>query len=169
MEDEEKEVQEIRTETSLEQSKEDVPEIDSELSSKETENKLSMYENALRDLLGLQQNESFDNLDERIKSHKDNLVAKNAQLNEKLIKAELKGMQGYDTKLLAKVLDYSGVKVADDGTVTGLQEAVAIAEKEYPAVVVKEDSKPYAPYNPVDTGGNTQRTMNDIIRNRRSY
>lgn len=169
MEDEEKEVKEVRAETSPEQSREDVSKIDNELSSKETENKLSMYENVLRGLLGLQQNESLDNLDERTKSYKDNLESKNLQLNEKLIKAELKGLKGYDTKLLAKVLDYSGIKVADDGTVTGLAEAVAIAEKEYPAVVVKQDSKPYAPYNPVGTGGNIRRTMNDIIRSKRSY
>lgn len=165
MEDEEKKVE---TEEISKPTDKEVSEIDNGLSAEETKNKLSIYENVLRDLLGLQQNESLDNLDEQIKSYKDNLAVKSKQLNEKLITAELKGLQGYDTKLLAKVLDYSDVKVADDGTVTGLQEAVAIAEKEYPAVIVKQDSKPYAPYNPVGTGGNTQRTMNDIIRSKRS-
>lgn len=166
MEDKEKEVE---TEEISEPTSKEVLKIDNELSVKETENKLSMYENVLRDLLGLQQNESLDNLEEHIKSYKDNLAAKNAQLNERLIIAELKGLKGYDTKLLAKVIDRSNIKVSEDGTVTGLAEAVKLAASEYPAVVVKQDSKPYAPYNPAGTGGGTQRTMNDIIRSKRSY
>lgn len=140
---------------------------DNDVTPTERENKLSMYESSLRDLLGLKQDESLDNIQERITAYKDTLQTKNAQLNEKLISAELSCLQGYDTKLLARVIDRSNIKVSDDGVVTGLKEAVLEAEKEYPAVIKKQDTKPYAPYNPVGTSTST-RTMNDIIRNRRS-
>jgi len=126
------------------------------------------YENALRSILGIEGSEEMGDISKRLSDYNSSLEAKAAAVNDKIIAAEIKSLQGYDTKLLARVIDKSNIKVADDGTVTGLSEAVKAAEKEFPAVVVKQDSKPYAPYNPAGTGG-TQRTMNDIIRNKRSY
>ena len=60
--------------------------------------------------------------------------------NDRLIAAELKSQQGYDTKLLAKVIDLSTIAVDENGNVTGVAEAVAAAVKEFPAVKLKGKS-----------------------------
>lgn len=127
------------------------------------------YEKALKSIFGVEDDEELGDIVQRVEAYNSSMQAKLSAVNDKIISAELKALQGYDTKLLAKVIDRSGITVADDGTVTGLQEAVEIAAKEFPAVVVKQDSKPYAPYNPAGTGSGTHKTMNDIIRNKRSY
>lgn len=108
----------------------------------------STYEKTLKSILGVADDEELGDIAQRVEAYNNSMQAKITAVNEKIISAELRAMQGYDTKLLAKVIDRSGITVADDGTVTGLQEAVEAAAKEYPAVVTKKDSKPYAPYNP---------------------
>ena len=128
------------------------------------------YEKTLKSILGVADDEELGDIAQRVEAYNNSMQAKVSAVNDKIISAELRALQGYDTKLLAKVIDRSGITVADDGTVTGLQEAVENAVKEYPAVVTKKDSKPYAPYNPAgaDNGG-ASKTMNDIIRRKRSY
>ncbi len=129
------------------------------------------YEKTLKSIFGVADDEDLGDIAQRVEVYNNSMQAKITAVNDKIISAELKALQGYDTKLLAKVIDRSGITVADDGTVTGLQEAVEAAAKEYPAVVVKKDSKPYAPYNPAGAGdnGGANKTMNDIIRRKRSY
>ncbi|MEE0858312.1 MAG: hypothetical protein U0M12_02455 [Acutalibacteraceae bacterium] len=127
------------------------------------------YEKALKIIFGVADDEELGNVVQRVEAYNNSMQARASAVNDKIISAELKALQGYDTKLLAKVIDRNGITVADDGTVTGLQEAVEVAAKEFPAVIIKQDSKPYAPYNPAGTGSGTHKTMNDIIRNKRSY
>ncbi len=126
------------------------------------------YEKALKSIFGVADEEELGDLSQRMTAYNDSLKQKQALIDSKIITAELKSLQGYDTKLLAKVLDYGDIKVSEDGTVTGLKEAVKSAEKEYPAVILKQTNEPYAPYHPVGTS-DTHKSMNDIIRNRRSY
>lgn len=129
------------------------------------------YEKALKSIFGVADDEELGDIEQRVEAYNSSMQAKLSAVNDKIISAELRALQGYDTKLLAKVIDRSGITIADDGTVTGLQEAVEAAAKEFPAVVKKNDSKPYAPYNPAGANGNGEvhRTMNDIIRKKRSY
>lgn len=129
------------------------------------------YEKALKSIFGVADDEELGDIEQRVEAYNSSMQAKLSAVNDKIISAELRALQGYDTKLLAKVIDRSGITIADDGTVTGLQEAVEAAAKEFPAVVKKNDSKPYAPYNPAGAGdnGGANKTMNDIIRRKRSY
>lgn len=146
-----------------------VTEGNAELEALKTTN--TTYEKTLKSIFGVADDEELGDIAQRVEAYNNSMQAKITAVNEKIISAELRAMQGYDTKLLAKVIDRSGITVADDGTVTGLQEAVETAVKEYPAVVAKKDSKPYAPYNPAGAGdnGGANKTMNDIIRRKRSY
>ena len=116
---------------------------DSELESLKQSN--SEYEKALKGIFGVSDDEELGDLSQRINAC-------------------------YDTKLLAKVIDYSNIKVGENGTVTGLDEAVKTAKEEFPAVILRQKSEPYAPFHPADGGTETvHKTMNDILRNRRSY
>lgn len=95
-------------------------------------------ENALRSLLGLKEGEELGDLNTRITTYRQtqeqtqNAAAQKA--NERLIQAEIRALEGYDTKLLAKLIDRSKITVADDGTVSGLKEAAEAAAAEYPSV-----------------------------------
>lgn len=95
-------------------------------------------ENALRSLLGLKEGEELGDLNTRITTYQQtqeqthNAAAQKA--NERLIQAEIRALEGYDTKLLAKLIDRSKITVADDGTVNGLTEAAEAAAEEFPAV-----------------------------------
>jgi len=117
-----------------------------ELERLKSDNKL--YQSTLKSIFGISENDELGDINQQMIKYNSNISARAAAVNDKIITAEIKSLQGYDTKLLAKVLDRSEIKVFDDGTVTGLTEAVKAAAKEYPAVVLKQDSKPYAPYNP---------------------
>ena len=146
-----------------------VTEGNAELEALKTTN--TTYEKTLKSIFGVADDEELGDIEQRVEAYNSSMQAKLSAVNDKIISAELRALQGYDTKLLAKVIDRSGITIADDGTVTGLQEAVEAAAKEFPAVVKKNDSKPYAPYNPAGANGNGEvhRTMNDIIRKKRSY
>jgi len=107
-------------------------------------------EAALRSVLGLKDGEEIGDVHERIAvMQKDRENAINDALstaNKRLISAEIRALDGYDHKLLAKVIDMSNVKVDENGDVTGLKEAVEAAAKEFPAVLKKVET--YSPLNP---------------------
>ncbi len=96
------------------------------------------YETALRTVLGVKDGEELGDLNARLATYQQNSNQAQAATVQKanglLIKAEMRALDGYDHKLLSKVIDLSGVKVSDDGTVTGLKEAAEAAAEEYPAV-----------------------------------
>lgn len=113
--------------------------------------KAKTYESVLRKALGLKDGEELGNLDGRLTAYQQ---AQQKQINDtltlanqRLISAELKSMEGYDHKLLSRVIDLSKVTVDDNGEVTGLKEAVEIAAKEFPAVLVEKRPQ-YVPSNP---------------------
>lgn len=124
------------------------------------------YENTLKTIFGVKDGEELGDVAQRMADYNKAVETKSVAVNDRIITAEIKSLQGYDSKLLAKVIDRTDIKVSDDGTVTGLTEAITAAEKEYPAVVQKTDKKTYAPLNPVLTD-NSGTTMNDLIRGRR--
>lgn len=130
------------------------------------------YEAALRKALGLKDDEDLGNLDGCLAAYQQ---AQQKQINDalaaanwRLINAELKSLEGYDHKLLSKVIDLSKVTVDDKGEVTGLKEAVEAAAKEFPAVKTAQRPQ-YVPTNPAGggTAANENQQMNDLIRGRR--
>ncbi len=128
--------------------------------------KTKVYENALRKIFGLSAEEELGDVDRRItelEQKNENIVQ---AAKSSIITANINAMQGYDTKLLRKVIDLSSVEVDENGNITGLDAAVKTAETEYPAVKLpKEIKQPYVPVNP-PTAVNTAVTMNDLIRRR---
>ena len=93
-----------------------------------------------------------------------------AKAKESVINAEIKALQGYDNKLLARLIDSSKLTVDDSGKVTGLDEAVKAVEAEFPGVRIKEEKphKPFIPFNPAgDETESVNKTMNDLIRGKR--
>ena len=121
-------------------------------------------EASLRKALGLPEGEQIGDISGRISA----LGAKALEtVNSRLIAAELRALEGYNHKLLARVADLSKVSVADDGSITGLKEAIAAAEKEFPEIKIKAAAQPLAPFNPApgeSGGGAENKTMNDLIR-----
>lgn len=95
-------------------------------------------ENALRSLFGLKEGEELGDLNARMTAYRQaQEQAQNDALekvNGRLISSAINTMDGYDTKLLAKLIDRSKITVADDGTVSGLKEAAEAAAAEYPSV-----------------------------------
>ena len=71
--------------------------------------------------------------------------------NDRFILAEIKALDGYDTKLVSRLIDKSKLKVGDDGEVVGLKEALAELEKEFPQIKIAAQATPGA--NPANTGG----------------
>lgn len=75
-----------------------------------------------------------------------------AKANDRLISAEVRLLDGYDHKLLEKLLDRTKVTIADDGTVTGLKEAAEAVALEYPAVKKTVGTPPPGGANPPGGG-----------------
>ena len=110
------------------------------------------YETKLRQILNLKDDEDVTDLDTVINNYQENLTkAQNEVLNkakELLYKTELQKYDNqYNLKLASKLLDKTKIEVADDGTITGLQEALKELEKEYPEIVKNSQSNGGA--NPV--------------------
>jgi hypothetical protein len=54
--------------------------------------------------------------------------------NQRLIQAEIKSLEGYNSKLVQKLLDQSTVSVDADGKISGLTEAMKVLETEFPEI-----------------------------------
>jgi hypothetical protein len=103
-----------------------------------TQNKT--YEAALRKALGVADGEELGDINNRISSREQaqQTALANAlkQANDRLIEAAIGSKEGYDKKLLSKIIDRSKLKVKDDLTIDGLDDAIKAAEEEFPAVKV---------------------------------
>lgn len=106
------------------------------------------YEKALRKVLNLADGDTLDNLDKRITTMQESIANQlkdtMSKANNRLISAEIKSLDGYDSKLLTKLLDYTKITVDDDGNVAGLKEAAEEVAKEYPAVLKEKAPPKYA-------------------------
>ena len=122
-------------------------------------------EKAIRTAFGLKEDEEIGDVEQRIKARETTILQ---AANNRLIAAELKGLEGYDQKLLSKVIDLTTVKIDDKGNVTGIKEAAEAAAKEYPAVKSGTKSS-FVPSNPAAGSGaaNPNQSMNDLIRGKR--
>lgn len=89
-----------------------------------------------KDIIGLKPEDPLK--DESITLYKENLTKNmNTALekaNERLLQAEIKSLDGYDVKLVSRLLDRSKVMIEEDGTVKGLKEAITALEEEFPQI-----------------------------------
>jgi hypothetical protein len=115
-------------------------------------------EGKLKALIGLKDDEDVD--DAKIAAYKDtqSKAANEAisKANARLIAAEIKGLDGYDTKLVAKLIDHSKITIADDGTVKGITEQLPELEKEFPAIKAIASGSPANP-----PGASNSKTLRD--------
>lgn len=105
----------------------------------------------LRKVLGLKEDEDVDEtkVDGFLAGQADKEKAILAKANSRLLSAEIRALEGYDAKLLERLLDRSKVTIADDGTITGLKEAAEELAKEFPALKSTTSPKPNpTPGNP---------------------
>lgn len=114
----------------------------------EDANKANMAK--IKTLLGLTEEDSLD--DAKIAEYQtkqaNDLTAVMQKANERLITAEIKSLDGYDAKLVERLLDKSKLEIGEDGTITGLQEAVEALAVEFPSVKVsvrRDGSNPPPP------------------------
>ena len=130
--------------------------------------KLSTYETALRKIFKVADGEELGDIDSKLTE----LEAEHEKLisatKDKLITASLNALDGYNTKLLARLIDKSKITVDESGNITGLEEAVKAVSDEFPAVIVKKEAakKPFVAINPAQQTSTSQ-TMNDLIRSHR--
>ena len=130
------------------------------------------YEAALRTVMGLKEGDELGDLNARVSAYQKSLSKQREDTlqaaNQRLIRAELRSLEGYNHKLLERVIDLSGVQVDDEGNVTGVKEAAEAALKEFPEVKA-EKRQQYAPLNPAGANipANENQKMNDLIRGRR--
>lgn len=117
----------------------------------------------LKTLLGLKDDEDID--DAKITAfqakHQVELSTALQKANARLISAEIKSLEGYDAKLVERLLDKSKLNISDDGTVTGLKEAVAELEKEFPQIKLTAPATPGANPPGADTLTEAQRLQAD--------
>lgn len=89
-----------------------------------------------KDVIGLKPEDPLK--DESITLYKENLTKNmNTALekaNERLLQAEIKSLDGYDVKLVSRLLDRSKIMIEEDGTIKGLKEAVEELENEFPQI-----------------------------------
>lgn len=93
-----------------------------------------------------------DSIDEKVlNTFVSNLKQDKEQIlnraNERLLKAEIKNLDGYDVKLVERLIDKSKVKITEDGEIEGLKELVEELEKEFPQIKVN-NSKNNSGANP---------------------
>ena len=104
-------------------------------------------------MLGISEGEELGDLNARVAAYQSNLTAQQektlATANQRLISAEIRGLEGYNVKLLEKVIDQGNIKVDENGNVTGVKEAAEAAAKEFPEVLKAEKQK-WAPGNPAE-------------------
>lgn len=103
---------------------------------KAAEEKAAAIEAKFKALLGLKEPDAID--DSKIAAFQQAQQAAAAaavtKANARLIQAEIRSLEGYDAKLVERLLDKSKIAIAEDGTVTGLKEAVEAMAVEFPAV-----------------------------------
>lgn len=113
------------------------------------------HEKSLRTILGLKDGESVTS--DHITTYHTNLTQANAdalsKANDRLVSAEIKLMDGYNHKLLEKLIDRTKVTVDDKGDVVGLKEATEALLTEFPEI---KKAAAGGGINPPGGGGETE-------------
>ena len=94
-------------------------------------------EDTLRKIFGLKDGEALGDLDSRLTAYQtdeqNKLNEAQSKVNERLINSALDSLEGYDNKLVKKLIERSEITVSDDGKVD-FKAALEKLEKEYPSV-----------------------------------
>lgn len=128
--------------------------------------KLSEYEAAFRKLFGIAEDEEIGDLDDRISTFSAEREKLLEAAKNKVIDAGISSLEGYNGKLLARLIDRTKITVDENGNITGLAEAAKAVAEEFPDVAAKKNRQPFVPSNP-PAQDSTSKTMNDLIRGRR--
>lgn len=87
-------------------------------------------------LIGLKDDEDFD--DAKITAYQarqqDEITNALKKANERLLLAEIKSLEGYDYKLVDRLLNKATITVTDTGEIKGLKEAVEALTVEFPQI-----------------------------------
>ena len=107
------------------------------------------YESKLKSIIGLKDDDeiSDDKITAYQTKHQQELTATITKANDRLLQAEIKSLEGYDHKLVSRLMDKSKIKIDEDGNITGLNEAITELEKEFPQI--KKSSTQTNSANPV--------------------
>ena len=128
---------------------------DHRLARKAAEEKAAATELKFKKFLELKDTDELD--DSKITAyqtkHQQEVTAAMQKANDRLLQAEVKSLEGYDSKLILRLLDKSKVKIDEDGNITGLKETVEELAKEFPAILKTAPST--SPANPPNAGGVT--------------
>jgi hypothetical protein len=113
-------------------------------------------EATLRSLLGLNDGEEIT--DTKIAAYKQKIAAEASaaveKANARLISAEIKGLSGYDAKLVDRLIDRSKIKVDESGAVIGLKDALDALSTEFPQIKTTTGTPPAGDGTPPPAGGN---------------
>ena len=94
-------------------------------------------EDTLRKIFGLKDGEALGDLDSRLTAYQtdeqNKLNEAQSKVNERLINSALDSLEGYDNKLVKKLIERSEITVGDDGKVD-FKSALEKLCKEYPSV-----------------------------------
>jgi len=97
--------------------------------------KAKNFEDKLRKIIGLADGDVDDaTIDKYLSEQEKKILTASKKADEKLILAEIKSLEGVNTKLLGKLLDRSKLTIDENGIVTGLNEEVEELAKEFPEV-----------------------------------
>lgn len=87
------------------------------------------FEKLVRETLGLSENDPLDK--NTLESVKNSFSQK---ATEKLIKAEIKALEGYDSKLVERLLDKSKIELDENGDPKNIADLVKELENEFPQI-----------------------------------
>jgi hypothetical protein len=121
------------------------------------------YATQLKSLLGLKDEEEVT--DAAIEAYKQaaekRITDAQIKANEKLILAAIRGLAGYDTKLLERLVEKSKLTITENGDVEGLTEIVTALEAEFPQIKKTSTPAPAAPPNPAGGAPHTKTPLDE--------
>lgn len=128
--------------------------------------KAKQYVTLLQKVTGLQ-DEDFD--EAKVTNWKTNYEGdwqkKNTEVltkaNERLLQAEIKSLDGYDAKLVSRLLDRSKVTIKDDGTIEGLKESVEALVAEFPQIKIAPKAQGGANPPPTEFKGEVEKLRDE--------
>jgi len=119
-------------------------------------------ESEIKKILGLEEDAELneDTVKAYQKKVQQDITDKTDKANDKLIKAEIKDLDGYNNKLVNALLDKSKLTISENGDVDGLKDAIEALEVEYPEI---KTQKAPSGVNPQFTGTkNAQDEYHDL-------
>lgn len=128
--------------------------------------KAKQYQTLLQKVTGLQ-DEDFD--EAKVTNWKIGFESewqkKNTEVltkaNERLLQAEIKSLEGYDAKLVSRLLDRSKVTIKDDGSIEGLKETVEALVAEFPQVKIAPKQQAGANPPPTEFKGEVEKLKDE--------